>query len=1327
MPPKKPLILESKFFLSEWFFLWVFKLISYARHGNDFEMELGREDGSVLNKELIKTAFDKEKEVAAREKRAPRMLNVLKSVYGREYMVAGLWKIVWGVSLWAGAYYFLERMMLFVKVGNRDLSDGHLWAGLYLASCLVCTISIQQLTSRSFRIGTKARSGLMNLIYEKSLVLARIKGGAGDIVNLVSNDAQKITEAFQNFHYVWSAGVEVAVIIVLSFLKVGWSAIAGLLIILVLLPLQVYLGSLRSKYGHENTLTTSKRVHVMSEILTAIKLIKFYAWEKPFEERITEIRKKEVELLQKSFFINVLNFTSVFCTPVLIALLVILTHWSRKDSLSVADQLNSVNGFVIISLYNTLRYPLLMLPLAINSTSDAKTALQRLDEYFEQPEVEAPVRHALHETEGILVENGNFKWSEEAAEPFLKDINVKIGRGKLVAVVGDVGSGKSSLVAALLRQMVQCSGENKVYGSVSYVPQEAWLLNMLLKENIVFGSPFEEERYKEVIRVCALTRDLELMEFGDQTEIGERGVNLSGGQRQRISLARAVYNNADVILLDDPLSAVDQHVGRHIFDKCFKEFLKDKTRFLVTHQLQYLSQVDHVIVMKQGRIIEQGSYEELMKANGAMANLINEHVANIEEDDIDADGVANIGSDKEDKELVKSPFVPEERMKTLSQEQIMQRNQMSVTHNRMLMTDENVSKIIERSQTTILGEEDYTHQVDVAKAIAKNELTVLSGHLDEIEMQPDSNRNKLVKQDESINFKENSFKVYGRAHTGMFITMLVFVYFFVVHLVRVLSDIFFSMFLADILLPANSLSRRFSDFEYLILYGVSVVGFTLGVFSRGYFLCKMSVLKARLLHNKMFDSVLYSPMSFFDSTPIGRILNAFARHQFTIDDLLVDSLMQALQYMALTVGTMILIMVFLNYSIIPLIIVILIGFLIVYYSGGAELNMKNQEAITKSPIFAHITASLEGLFSIRAFQCQERFKNLMSEKVDKNNKYLRAMTMIRIWVAFWIDIFTSVAIYSIVLIIVLTVNTDATLTQARTGLLISNALQLLVFLQWSVRMLGDVRVRIASVKQLAYYGQLEKEAPPIIVDSRPPANWPENGQIKFDKIILRYQKYGVAVLKSVSINIKKNEKIGIVGRTGSGKSTLLISLLRIVEAAEGKIYIDGLDISTIGLKDLRSKIAIIPQEPVLFVGSVRENVDPFYSCTDDEIWKAVDAVHLGDFIRNMEGKLDALVIENGKNFSVGQRQLFCIARAILSKTQILVLDEATAAIDVQTDQLIQNTIKENFGNLTVLTIAHRLNTIMESDKILVMDAGVALEFAPPLCLLDRPNSSFADL
>lgn len=501
-------------------------------------------------------------------------------------------------------------------------------------------------------------------------------------------------------------------------------------------------------------------------------------------------------------------------------------------------------------------------------------------------------------------------------------------------------------------------------------------------------------------------------------------------------------------------------------------------------------------------------------------------------------------------------------------------------------------------------------------------------------------------------------------------------------------------------------------------------------------------------------------MSFFETTSLGRILSAFSKCMFTVDDTLPDAELLFLQYFPLALGAFLLIACVVHWqNAVTVIVLLLIAIFVVWYGSPADSKLKQLEALSKPPVFQHITTTLEGLFSIRAYNVQSRFDDMNMSVLDKNHESLYAMLtstfldlmqanlvslmnlfvliyvcvfflylniIAKTWTAFYLDVISSLMVFSTALFLVIHRHTINEVSSVA-GLALSNALQMLVFLQWTVRQMGEVQAQISSVGQLDFYGKIAPEAPAENPSTKPDKSWPQEGRIDFNHLVLRYRKDSPPVLKDVSFTINAKEKVGIVGRTGSGKSTLLVGLLRIVEAAEGAISIDGIDISTLGLKDLRTKVGIIPQEPVLFVGTIRSNLDPFRQYEDNAIWRALDAVHLGDKVKEMPLKLDSPVIEHGKNFSLGQRQLICIARSLVIGSKIIVLDEATASIDMVTDRLLQETIKVNFADCTVLTIAHRLNTIIESDKVLVMDGGVVAEFGEPHKLLQDPNGIFAEL
>jgi ABC-type multidrug transport system fused ATPase/permease subunit len=468
-------------------------------------------------------------------------------------------------------------------------------------------------------------------------------------------------------------------------------------------------------------------------------------------------------------------------------------------------------------------------------------------------------------------------------------------------------------------------------------------------------------------------------------------------------------------------------------------------------------------------------------------------------------------------------------------------------------------------------------------------------------------------------------------------------------------------------------------------------------------------------------------MSYFDYTPLNRILTAFTRHQFAMDNGLAEAAFLALQYVPLLLGVLLATWVIAPYSVLAAAGLILLGWLFFYYARQTEVQLSRLDMENKPAIFAHLFCTLEGLYSVRAYNAEGRFDSHNLQKIDRYNKAFFAYAEVKAWLSLYVDLLTCLYIYIVILLILFT----PTLTVFRgsdAGVAVTNALQLLIFTSWTINAIRDQNNSITSVGELVkYVEEIPSEAPLIVKDNRPSASWPSQGQIEFQDVVLRYHRYGIAILKNVSFTIQPREKVGVVGKTGSGKSTLFISLLRIAELSEGLIAIDDLDISTIGLKDLRSKIAVVPQEPVLFEGTIRTNLDPLDNRTDEEVWRALRSVHLLDKIRNMPQQLEAMIIENGKGFSLGQRQLFCIARAILANCTILLIDEGTNAVDIQTDTLIQETNNKNFAHCTVLKIAHRINTIIDMDKILVMDNGQVVEFDTPKNLLEDTEGVFYNI
>ncbi|KAF9165068.1 hypothetical protein DFQ26_000661 [Actinomortierella ambigua] len=1492
----------------------------------------------------------------------------LLAAFGRPYMLLAFYKVFWIILTYLGSYFFVKRLISFVEVKQKsalELSsqsssppslqfqdsplEGYLYAlGLFLTA-IGSSVCLQQLTAECTRIGVQVRAGLMALIYRKALKLSNTQGSIGNIINLISNDCNRIAESFVNFHFLWSSALEILVVVALAFVEIKVAAVPALIILILLFPVQYFLSLIAARLTAQTTSLTAARIHIMSELLTAIKLIKFYAWESYFRDRVTRVRAKEMAKLRQGMMIKVTSFALVFAAPV-ITTLACITVYELMDQRGVRGTVEASVVFTILALFNTLRYPLIMLPIAVKTTLGALLSFERLDGYLAQPEVEAPrlsdngtslghlyessrdhhqallhqqqqqeqeqqqqqsVRGKTMVTDGLVMngshngsgdekemerraqermiaglriymKDADFSWLEsQISNPTLKFINLNVKPKELVAVVGDVGSGKSSLLTAIMGQIKVVAGDKSVNGSMAYVPHDAWLLNATLKENILFGKPYSRQKYNDILRVCALNRDLNLLSNGDETEIGERGVNLSYGQRQRVSLARAVYSDAEIMLLDDPLSGMDAQIGKHIFQECIKGYLANKTVVYVTNQLQHLAHCDHIVVMKSGSVEAQGGFEELMASDVNLARIVDESMEIEDPDQIDeltselrlepeppttlagtstatavgtssgssvAMGVplgmmrtatvgvgggsgsaaAASGSGKtiqrasllasagglgetipENEELnsvsvrgMSPAALRHQQEKTgggtrphiftrrstsygasgsgagagglssptatagyhhnntvhgggggtsnlLANEQTIHRLRELNAHTiqNQMLNEQTISRMIERNQMTILGSMG-THRMStgpmnreensMARAVERNQLTIhsLSGHTGlagaggrgggggggggaHHGSYAHGERVDLgygVKSREGVSGWAVT-KAYLHKDSGMGVAFAIVMAFVATHGLRIFSDYWLRFTVGPDEKP---------DFGYYLgVYGGLVAAVVVGAYLRGFFLSWVVLRKAVTYHDRIFRKIMHAPMSYFDVTPLGRILNVFARHLYVADDGLPDSLLQLLQYAPMAVGTTILVMAIVPWSTVAVVVLSGVVYVLIRLSARSDGRLKNLEAVTKPPIFAHMAATLDGLVSIRVYGAEERFDAFNLRKIDDNHKALFAMMQLRSWLALYLDLVSSCFVLVTAMLVVYFAK-NGSIDASEVGLAVTNALQLLIFGQWSIRMGAEVKSTKESICQLELYGMnIPAEAPDVLPDMQPPADWPSKGEIEFKSVVLRYHSYGIAVLKRVSFVVAPCEKIGVVGKMGSGKTTLLISLLRVVEAAEGKILIDGLDVREMGLRDLRSKIAIIPQEPVLFVGTIRSNLDPFQRRTDQEIWAALDAVHLSENIKqNMPMKLDTPIIENGRNFSLGQRQLFCIARAILFQSRILVLDEATSAVDLQTDLLIQDTIKKNFAHCTVLMIAHRLNTIIDCDKILVMEDGRVVEFDRPAKLIQQEKGYF---
>ncbi|KAK6481811.1 multidrug resistance-associated protein 1-like isoform X3 [Huso huso] len=1193
------------------------------------------------------------------------LLRALARVFGPYFLSGTLCLVVHDVFMFS-IPQVLSLLLAFMSDADAPLWKGYFYAALmFLVSCMQSLFNHQYMYS-CFTVGMRVKTAVMGLVYRKSLVItnaARRTCTVGEIVNLVSADTQKLMDFVVYFNAVWLAPIEITLCLFFLWQHLGPSALAGIATIILIFPLNGVIAKQRSKLQEVQMKHTDGRIKLMNEILNGIKILKFYAWEKAFLERVLGYRAKELKALKKSQILYSISIASFNSSTFLIAF-VMFGVYVLIDERNVLD---AQKVFVSMALINILKTPLSLLPFSMSTTMQALVSLKRLGKFLCQEELKSDSvdRKPLHPGSSVLVENGTFSWSRDGA-PCLKRISVSVARGSLVAVVGHVGSGKSSLLSALLGEMEKKNGRVSLQGSVAYVPQQAWIQNATLRDNIVFGQERKERWYQQVVEACALVDDLEILPAGDETEIGEKGLNLSGGQKQRVSLARAVYREADVYLLDDPLSAVDAHVGQHIFEKVIgpKGVLRDRTRVLVTHGLSYLPQVDLILVLVDGEITEMGSYQELLNRQGAFAEFIRAYTSTECKE-----SSAHKGTRKSSSRLSVTDYMPVPR--DLSQEQI-------------------VSGDTGSTSLQNVGPSSETDQPQAAKDAGK--LT-------------EADRAKTGRVKMAIYMEY--FKTIGLA----LILPIIFLYVFQ-QAASISYNYWLSMWADDPVVNGTQLDTDFKLGVYGALgfaQGIAIFGTTVAISVGG-------IIASRHLHQDLLHNMLRSPMSFFERTPSGNLLNRFSKEVDAIDCMIPDGLKMMLGYLFKLLE--ICIIVLLATPITAVIILplgLFYGFIQSFYVA-TSCQLRRLESVSRSPIYTHFNETVQGASVIRAFGEQPRFILQTNQRVDENQKSYFPRFVATRWLAVNLEflgncIVLSAAIFSVM--------GKGILSPGIVGLSVSHALQVTGILSWIVRSWTDVENNIVSVERVKEYADTPKEAVWTLENSPLSPAWPQTGTIELRGYGLQYRKGLEWALKDISIHIQEREKVGIVGRTGAGKSSLALGIFRILEAAKGEIYIDGINIAEIGLHELRTRITIIPQDPVLFSGTLRMNLDPFDAYSDEEVWNSLELAHLKNFVSGLPDRLNHECSEGGENLSLGQRQLVCLARALLRKTKILVLDEATAAVDLETDNLIQSTIRSQFEECTVLTIAHRLNTVMDYTRVIVMDKGLIVESDSPSNLIGQ--------
>lgn len=1191
-----------------------------------------------------------------------KLVKALIFVAWREIAITAFLVLTYVLASYVGPY-LIDSLVQYLN-GHRDYKN----QGMYLVFAFFFAKLVECLAQRHWffmcqQAGIRARAVLVTMIYEKGLTIScQSKQGhtSGEIINFMTVDAEKIGTFGWYMHDPWMVILQVALALVILYKSLGLASVAALIATIVVMLANVPLAKLEGNFQEKLMKSKDNRMKTTSEILRNMRILKLQAWEMKFLSKVVDQRNIEAGWLKKYMYTSALSTFVFWGAPTFVSVVTFGACTLMGIPLESGKILSALATFRI------LQEPIYNLPDTISMIVQTKVSLDRIASFLRlddlKPDDIEKIPRGVSNT-AVEIVDGNFSWDLTANDPTLKDISINVTQGMKVAVCGTVGSGKSSLLSCILGEVPKVSGIVRVCGTKAYVAQSPWIQSGKIEDNILFGREMERERYEEVLEACSLKKDLEILSFGDQTVIGERGINLSGGQKQRIQIARALYQDADIYLFDDPFSAVDAHTGSHLFKECLLGLLGSKTVIYVTHQVEFLPAADVILVMKDGRITQAGKYNNILDSGGDFMELVGAH----------KEALSAIGS-------------------TVAQS---------------------------ASKTSNISEE-CNGKESVPKSIRKDKhAPKQNGKVEESEGQ----KGQIIQEEEREKGKVG-FSVYWKyittAYGGALVPFILLGQ--ILFQVLQIGSNYWMAWATPVSKDAEGpvgVSTLISVYVYLAIASAFCI------LARALLLSTAGYRTATILFSKMHYAIFRAPMSFFDATPSGRILNRASTDQSAVDmnlpyqtGAVAFALIQLLGIIA--VMSQVAWQVFIIF--IPVIAACI--WLAQYYIPSAR-ELARLSGVCKAPVIQHFAETISGSATIRSFDQEHRFRESSMKLIDGNSRPKFYIAGAMEWLCFRLDMLSSVT-FAFSLIFLVSIPTGA-IDPSVAGLAVTYGLNLNMLQAWVIWNLCSLENKIISVERILQYTSIPSEPSLVIEENRPDNNWPSKGEVKIINLQVQYAPHMPLVLRGLTCSFPGGMKTGIVGRTGSGKSTLIQTLFRIVEPAAGEIQIDGVNISTIGLHDLRSRLSIIPQDPTMFEGTVRTNLDPLEEYTDAQIWEALDKCELGDEVRKKEGKLDSAVAENGENWSMGQRQLVCLGRVLLKKSKVLVLDEATASVDTATDNLIQLTLKQHFTDCTVLTIAHRITSVLDSDMVLLLDHGLIDECDSPSKLLEDKSSSFSKL
>ncbi|XP_052177409.1 ABC transporter C family member 3 isoform X2 [Diospyros lotus] len=1191
-----------------------------------------------------------------------KLVKALISVTSREILLTALLVFVYTLASYVGPY-LIDTFVQYLN-GRREFNnEGYVLVSAFFIAKLIECLAQRRRFFKLQQAGIRARAVLVTMIYNKGLTIScQSKQGhtSGEIINFMTIDAERIGDFGWYIHDPWMVLLQIGLALVILYRNLGLACVATLVATIIVMLVNVPLGKFQEKFQDNLMKSKDNRMKAESEILRNMRILKLQAWEMKFLSKVVDLRQTEEGWLRKFLYTLAMTSFVFWVAPVFVSVA------TFGACILMGIPLESGKILSALATFRILQEPIYNLPDTISMIVQTKVSLDRIAAFLSlddlQPDVIEKLPRDSSQT-AIEIVDGNFSWDVSSHSPTLKDINISVSRGMRVAVCGTVGSGKSSLLSCILGEIPKVSGTIKLFGTKAYVAQSPWIQSGKIEENILFGREMDRDKYEKVLEACSLKKDLEILSFGDQTEIGERGINLSGGQKQRIQIARALYQDADIYLFDDPFSAVDAHTGSHLFKECLLGQLGSKTVVYVTHQVEFLPAADLILVMKDGMITQAGKYNDILSSGTDFMELVGAH-----------------------------------------------REALSVLDSRVAGS---ASKNL-----NINEEEDGIGSVN--KFVKKEEAgDSQNGKADDVVGQ----KGQLTQEEEREKGRVG-FPVYWKyittAYGGALVPLIL------------MAQILFqglqigsNYWMAWATPVSKDMAPPVGGVTLLSVYVALAIGSAFCVFTRVFLLITAGYKTATALFSKMHYCISRAPMSFFDATPSGRILNRASTDQSTID-LDIPFRVAAVALSTIQLLGIIAVMSQVAWQVFVIFIPVIATciWLQQYYIPSAR-ELARLVGVCKGPVIQHFAETISGSTTIRSFDQESRFKELYMKLTDAYSrpKFYNAAAME--WLCFRMDMLSSIT-FAFSLVVLISIPTGA-IDPSIAGLAVTYGLNLNRLQAWVIWNICNMENKIISVERILQYTTIPSEPPLVIEANRPNSQWPSQGEVNIRDLQVQYAPHLPLVLRGLTCTFPGGMKTGIVGRTGSGKSTLIQTLFRIVDPTVGQILIDGVDISSIGLHDLRSRLSIIPQDPTMFEGTVRSNLDPLEEYTDEQIWEALDKCQLVDEVKKKEGKLDSSVTENGENWSMGQRQLVCLGRVLLKKSKVLVLDEATASVDTATDTLIQQTLKQHFSECTVLTIAHRITSVLDSDMVLLLDNGLVMEYDSPIKLLQNKSSSFSRL